>query len=446
MSGTRHDSNRELIGQGLGNLASTLFGGTPGSGTMGASLVNRASGGMTKMSGVFAGLWSMLAFLVLTPLLCWLPVPALAGLLLVIGFRMIDWHLFHLARSRVTLLDFLVIISVVVVAKMVGLIAASALGVVLAILMFIREQIHSSTIRHKSRGDVTFSKRVRSRREREALREHGADNLIVELQGSLFFGNTDALYRTLEPDLEQCRYLILDFQRVQSIDMTAAHMLDRVRAQLSERGATFLLSRLPFTLPTGRNLRGYLKELGVTHSGEEIRIFDDFADALEWVEEETLRTLGVHSDEGRPLKLEEFELFSDMQPTTLAALQRCVHKRFYEVGETIFIAGTPGDALMLIAHGSVRIDLQLDDARRMHMATFGRGQFFGEMSFLDHHAHSADVTAVTDTELLILPRPDFDRYAAEDPVMASHVFASLSRALADQLRHTNEELRSLESS
>ncbi len=445
MSGTRHDSNRELIGQGLGNLASTLFGGTPGSGTMGASLVNRASGGMTKMSGVFAGIWSMLAFLVLTPLLCWLPVAALAGLLLVIGFRMIDWHLFHLARSRVTLLDFVVIISVVVVAKMVGLIAASALGVVLAILMFIREQIHSSTIRHKSRGDVIFSKRVRSRKEREALREHGASNLIVELQGSLFFGNTDALYRTLEPDLEKARYLILDFQRVQSIDMTAAHMLDRVRAQLSERGATLLLSRLPFTLPTGRNLRGYLKELGVTHSGEEMQIFDDFADALEWVEEQTLRALGVHGDEGKPLKLEEFELFSDMQPTTLAALQRCVHKRFYEAGETIFIAGTPGDTLMLISHGSVRIDLLLEEARRMHMATFGRGQFFGEMSFLDHHPHSADVTAVTDTELLILPRPGFDRYAAEDPVMASHVFASLSRALADRLRHTNEELRSLES-
>jgi CRP-like cAMP-binding protein len=52
---------------------------------------------------------------------------------------------------------------------------------------------------------------------------------------------------------------------------------------------------------------------------------------------------------------------------------------------------------------------------------------------------------VTDTELLILPRPDFDRYAAEDPVMASHVFASLSIALADRLRHTNEELRALES-
>ena len=132
------------------------------------------------------------------------------------------------------------------------------------------------------------------------------------------------------------------------------------------------------------------------------------------------------------------------QPQTLHALQPYVHRRFYAAGETIFIAGTPGDALMLIAHGVVRIDLGLEDGRRMHMATFGRGQFFGEMSFLDHHPHSADVSAVTDVELLILPRPDFDRFAAQDPVMASHVFASLSRSLADRLRHTNEELRSMQ--
>ena len=444
MSGTRHDSNRELIGQGLGNLAATLFGGTPGSGTMGPSLVNRASGGSTKLSGVFAGAWSLLAFLLLLPLLSWVPVAALAGLLLVIGFRMIDWHLFQLARSRTTIVDFIVIVSVVVVAKTVSLIAASALGVVLAIMMFIREQSHSPTIRHKARGDATFSKRVRPGKERDALRELGAGNLIYELQGSLFFGNTDALFSTLEPELDVARHMILDFQRVQSLDMTAAHMLDRVRERLAGRGATLVLSRVPVTLPSGRNLRGYLNELGVTRGSGEIRMFDDFIDALEWVEEETLKEAGIHVDEGHPLKLSEFEFFSDMQKQTLEALSPYVYRRAYGAGETIFIAGTPGDSLMLIAHGVVRIDLELEHGRRMHMATFGRGQFFGEMSFLDHHPHSADVTAVTDVELLILPRPDFDHFAAQDPVMASHVFASLSRSLADRLRHTNEELRSMQ--
>ncbi len=182
----------------------------------------------------------------------------------------------------------------------------------------------------------------------------------------------------------------------------------------------------------------------VTRGSAAIRLFDDFSDALEWVEDNTLREAGIHADDTQPLALADFELFSDMQPVTLQALQSCVQRRFYEAGETIFIAGTPGDSLMLIARGVVRIDLTLEHGHRMHMATFGRGQFFGEMSFLDHHAHSAEVIAAADCELLILPRPDFDALAARDPAMASHVFSSLSIALAERLRHTNEELRAMQ--
>ncbi len=444
MSGSRHDSNRELIGQGLGNLTASIFGGTPGAGTMGPSLVNKASGGMTRLSGVFQGGWALLAFLLLTPLISWIPIAALAGLLLVIGVRMIDWHLIELARSRSTVLDFIVIIAVIVVAKAVSLIAASGLGIALAILMFIREQSHSSTIRHTARGDSLFSKRVRPAEERDALKRLGGANAIYELQGSLFFGNTDALFSVLEPELASVRHLVLDLQRVQSVDMTAAHMLERVRNQLAERGATLVLSRVPEALPSGRDLRGYLDELRVTRGSLTIRLFDDFGDALEWVEDETLRAAGIHGDDGQALPLAGFELFAGLQPQTLQLLQSCVQRRFFESGETIFIAGTPGDSLMLIARGVVRIDLTLAHGHRIHMATFGRGQFFGEMSFLDHHAHSAEVVAAADCELLILPRPDFDALASRDPALASHVFASLSMALAERLRHTNEELRAMQ--
>ncbi len=444
MSGSRHDSDRELIGQGLGNLTASIFGGTPGAGTMGPSLVNKASGGMTRLSGVFQGGWALLAFLLLTPLISWIPIAALAGLLIVIGIRMIDWHLVELARSKTTILDFLVIIAVVVVAKTFSLIAASGLGIALAILMFIREQSHSSTIRLKARGDKTFSKRVRMIEEREALKQFGGANVIYELQGSLFFGNTDALYSALEPEIATARHLVLDLQRVQSLDMTAAHMLERVRNQLAERDATLVLSRVPETLPSGRDLRGYLDELRVTRGSSAIRMFDDFSDALEWVEDDTLRAAGIHADDTHPMALADFELFEGLQPQTLQALQGCVQRRFYQAGETIFIAGTPGDSLMLIARGVVRIDLALEHGHRIHMATFARGQFFGEMSFLDHHPHSAEVVAAADCELMILPRPDFDALAERDPALASHVFASLSIALAERLRHTNDELRAMQ--
>jgi SulP family sulfate permease len=77
MTNTHHDSNRELLGQGLGNIASSLIGGIPGSGTMGASLINISSGGTTRRSGMLAGAFSLTAFLVLTPLIAWVPIAAL---------------------------------------------------------------------------------------------------------------------------------------------------------------------------------------------------------------------------------------------------------------------------------------------------------------------------------------------------------------------------------
>ena len=444
ISGSRHQSNRELIAQGLGNFAAAMFGGTPGAGTMGATLVNGASGGETRLSGVAQGVWSLLAFLLLTPLLSWIPISALAGLLIVIGFKMIDWHSLHLARSRSTILDFLVIITVVIVAKTVSLIAASGVGVALAMLMFIREQIHSSTVRKKTYGNAIFSKRVRPIVEVQSLMQLGKNTVIYELQGSLFFGTTDQLYSAIEPELDSIRYLILDFQRVQSMDMTAGHMIERLRSILTEKKAVLILSRVSNNLPSGRDLQNYIDELGITHGTNAAKVYNDLSDALEWVEDHTLKTAGVTDDSTAIMNLQEFEVFDGMQESTLHALERCAQKRFYAASEMIFTAGTPGDALMLISRGLVRVDLPLSEGRKTHLATFGRGQFVGEMTFLDHIPHSADVQAITETEVFVIHRSDFDELAKHDYAMSNHVFASLASSMAARLRHTNHELRLLQ--
>jgi sulfate permease, SulP family len=444
MSGSRHQSNRELIAQGLGNFAAAMFGGTPGAGTMGATLVNRASGGETRLSGVAQGVWSLLAFVLLTPLLSWIPISALAGLLIVIGFKMIDWHSLHLARSRSTILDFTVIMTVIIVAKTVSLIAASGVGVALAMLMFIREQIHSSTVRKKTYGNAMFSKRVRPIVEVQSLMELGKHTVIYELQGSLFFGTTDQLYSAIEPELDSIRYLILDFQRVQSMDMTAGHMIERLRSILTGKNAVLILSRVSNSLPSGRDLQNYIDELGITHGTNAAKVYNDLSDALEWVEDHTLKIAGVTDDANSIMNLQEFEVFEGMQETTLHGLERCAQKRFYAASEMIFTAGTPGDALMLISRGLVRVDLPLSEGRKTHLATFGRGQFVGEMTFLDHLPHSADVQAITDTEVFVIHRSDFDELAKLDYVMSNHVFASLASSMAARLRHTNHELRLLQ--
>ncbi len=112
MTRTRHDSNRTLVGQGLGNLASAAVGGMAGAGTMGATLVNLSSGGRTRWSGLSAGVLSLLAFLLLGSVLAWVPMGALAGLLMVVGLRMLDRESLHFLASRQTMLDFAVIATV----------------------------------------------------------------------------------------------------------------------------------------------------------------------------------------------------------------------------------------------------------------------------------------------------------------------------------------------
>ncbi|PUE23606.1 hypothetical protein B9Z39_14820 [Limnohabitans sp. JirII-29] len=442
LTGSRHNSNQELIGQGLGNLASALIGGAPGAGTMGATLVNKASGGSTYLSGVFQGLWSLLAIVLLTSLIAWVPVAALAALLIVIGFKMIDWHSFQLVRSQDTVLDFLVIVLVVIVANTVSLIAASGVGVALAILLFLREQIHTTTIRRKSFGNKVFSSRVRNQHELQVLAEKGQQTVIFELQGSLFFGTTDQLYSAIEPELNSAHFVLLDFLRVQSMDMTAGHMIERIRNMLAEKHARLVLTRVPERLPNGRDLRSYVDHIGLL-SDNTAKIFDEFDEALEWIEDETLKQAGHEHVSGEGLPLGKFEIFHGLNDTELAALEACQVVRTYAAGDVVFAADTVGHELMLISRGEVKVSLPMADGKTIHLATFSRGQFFGEMSFLDGRAHSADVQATRETELIAIDRRAFAKVAVGDPVMSISVMRAVALAIADRLRHANAELREM---
>jgi sulfate permease, SulP family len=442
MTGSRHDSNKELIGQGLGNLASSLIGGAPGAGTMGATLVNKASGGTTYLSGVFQGVWSLLAILLLTSLIAWVPVAALAALLIVIGFKMIDWHSLQLLKAKDTMLDFAVILIVVIVANTVSLIAASGVGVAMAIMLFLREQIHTTTIRRKSFGNTMFSSRVRGQRERDVLTETGSHTVIFELQGSLFFGTTDQLYTAIEPELNNAKFVVLDFMRVQSMDMTAGHMIERIRNMLAERHAKLVLTRVPERLPSGRDLRSYVDHIGLL-SDSTAKIFDEFDEALEWIEDETLSLAGhAHvSHDGIPLG--KFELFHGLNAQEIEALERCAQHHVYQEGDLVFSADSGGHELMLISRGEVKVSLPLANGKNIHLTTFSRGQFFGEMSFLDGRAHSADIYATRETELIAIDRKAFAIVAAGDPVMSISVMRAVALAIADRLRHANAELREM---
>ncbi|MBI5331242.1 MAG: SLC26A/SulP transporter family protein [Betaproteobacteria bacterium] len=439
---TRHNSNRELMGQGAANLASAVIGGIPGAGTMGATLVNLSSGAQSRWSGVIEGVLALLAFLLLGALLAWIPVAALAGILMVVGARMIDRHSLEFLRARSTVLDFVVIAAVVCVALTVSLIAASGVGVVLAVLLYLRAQMGASIVHRKVYLNQISSKRNRLGEEREILQQHGREAVVFELRGGLFFGTADQLYTALEAELKRRNYLILDMRRVQMLDITAAHMLDLIRDTLAERDAVLIFSQLPRKLATGQDMQRYFDQVGLVRPGLPVRVFEELDAALEWVEDRIIEARFVRVGE-TALPLQAFELFRGRKEATVAMLEQRLEQRAYRAGERIVAYGEAGDAMFLIRRGAVRLVLPLEDGAERHLSTLGRGAFFGEMAFLDGAPRSADAIAAGDTELFVLSRAVFDAFAEEHKKAALQFMEGLASVLADRLRVTHAELRAL---
>ncbi|CAA7611611.1 Sulfate permease and related transporter [Candidatus Terasakiella magnetica] len=443
MTNAQHNSNRELMGQGLGNIASSLIGGIPGAGTMGASLVNISSGGKTKLSGLMTGLFSLAAYLLFSPLIAWVPVAALAAILIVIGFRMIDWHSLAFFFTPSTRFDFLVIMAVILVAIFGNLIAASGVGVALAILLFIREQTRSSVVHNRIEGGAIFSKRSRSRQDMELLAREGTDTVVFELQGSLFFGTANQLFAALEPETHSRKYVILNMRRVQSLDITATHVLEQIKDRLEERDAYLVFCDIPKGLPSGLKMKRFLKETGVVRPTNKAFAFRQLDEALEWVESRKLGHGELEDTESPLLTLRDMRVFAGCSDADFAALEAVVESHGVAADKKVFKAGAGDEALFLIRRGRVKILVPIHKKQSYHLATCGPGDIIGGMGFVEARGHAADALALTDCEVYMLSRHQFDALEKEHPLLALAIIETVALGLSGRLRVTIGELQAL---
>lgn len=440
----RHNANRELVGQGVANATAALIGGMPGAGTMGPTLVNINSGGRSPWSGVVEGALVVTAFMVAGSLIAWVPIGALAGLLLVVAWKMFDARVFRLALQPSTRMDLAIIVAVLLVAQ-IDLVAASATGILLAILVFIRDQIRGSVIISKLDLRAAHSKRRRLTTEHALLERDGSQALVVQLHGNLFFGTTDELFSALEKDLETLRYLLLDLRRVQSMDFSAVHLLEQMHERLQSRDGALIFSGMPSSLPTRYDIEKYLAELGIVRAQGGIRVFDTRDSAIQWMEDKLLEAAYYKTHgQAETLALGQIELFAGLAETDLAELQRIVTEVSVNPGGRIVTTGEQSDEMFLIRRGRVNALLPLEGDKRHHLATFEAGDFFGELAFLDHQVRSADVEAETPTELYMLSRRRFDELMRTNPVLCGKIFERLALAVSRRLRSADTELRLLE--
>lgn len=439
---TRHNSNKELVGQGMGNISSALFCGIPGAGTMGATLVNVNSGGNTKRSGIVFGITALLVLLLFGKLVAWIPIAALAGILIVVAIRMVDFKTVSLLKHKSTVFDFCVMLGVIISAVALSLIAAAGIGILLAIIIFLREQMRSSVIRRKAFGNQLYSKKSRVLAERNILNEKGKQTIIVELQGQLFFGTADQLLSEIEPFLSSSKYVLLDMRRVMSVDYTAANRIKQILGRIKEQKGYLIFTSVPMSLPSGQNVKEYLQHLGLTQT-EYLKFFDNLDFALEWVEDDILSEAN-NVDDDKTLLLKEIELFSNFSEKALHNVASCLVEKHYHKNDTIFKVNEESDEIYFIKKGNVKIVLNLAAGGSLHLATISKGDFFGDMAFLDKRKRSADAFAGEDVVLYELSRKKFDEVSEQFPEISGRFFEKLAFVIANRLRLANLEINTLQ--
>jgi SulP family sulfate permease len=234
-------------------------------------------------------------------------------------------------------------------------------------------------------------------------------------------------------------------RRVQSIDVTAAHVLELIRDMMADKQGFLVYSRLPTNLPSGQDMQQYFDQIGLAPYKSAARVFDDIDEAKEWVENRILKEASVKLEEEIPLELNEFELFKGRKAETLAALDAHLVRTNFSAGTKIFSRGDTGDELFFVRKGLVCFMQPISENHARRLSTCGRGAFFGEMAFLDSDARSADAVALTDVELFMLSRKTFDAFSEEHKKAALNLLVGLASVLTGRVRNLTAELISLQS-
>lgn len=231
MTRTRHDSNQELIGQGVGNAVAGLFGGIAGAGATMRTVVNIRSGGHTKISGMIHSLVLAAVILGVGPIASYIPHAALAGVLIKVGLDIIDFSYLRNAH-RGPRWDLALMALVLGLTVLVDLITAVAAGVVLAALAYVR-QVAKTQLDDLMSLPVT----VTSDEERDLLEKLVDRITVFEFGGPLSFGAAaDVGHHVRERYRDGMHAIILDFQRVPFIDVSAVRAVETIACDAERAG------------------------------------------------------------------------------------------------------------------------------------------------------------------------------------------------------------------
>lgn len=264
MAGTKHDSNQELIGQGIANLAVPLFGGFAVTGAIARTATNIRNGGTSPLAGITHAVTLLLIILFLAPLASNIPICALAAILFVVAYNMSELKHFKRMVQRAPRADVAILLITFSLTVLSDLVIAVNIGVILAMMHFMRRMASSVEVQQVVEGELEGEQRANGRIRLPT------GVLVFTVEGPLFFGAAETFERALAQTHTDPRILVIRLNRVPFMDITGLQTLEEVIQQLQQRNIVVKLCEANRTVLAKLDKAGVLQSIGAENYHREL--------------------------------------------------------------------------------------------------------------------------------------------------------------------------------
>lgn len=421
------DVGLELKVTGWANLAAGLVGGPPGYLYLADTLVTRRVVGERRGPALIAALGVGLVVLAGGSVLGLLPQFVVGGLLLFVGVEFLVEWLWD-ARRRMGRLDYLLMVSIVVIIATVGFLPGVGAGLFAAIVLFVLRYSQIDVVKHSLTVREHRSNIERAPAETEYLDEVGESVLILELQGFIFFGTAHRIMSQVRSQLDagaDIRFVVCDFRLVTGIDSSALIIFERLALVAQENDFWIVLTGL------SELQRSQLEDL-LTRFPKTAHFEPDLDYGVAWCEERLIETMRRVSRTQRAMPeglIERLEPFLDTIDVP--------------GGAQLMRQGDSPPGLYLIVSGRATVQLETDDGSPVRLRTLLEGTLLGEISLYRNEPVTATVVTDTTCRLLHLSPDSFSGLCVDDPGLAADLHAFVARTLAARVSYANRTIRAL---
>lgn len=266
MINDKHNSNTELIAQGLGNICSGLFGGIPATGAIARTAANVKNGGRTPVAGIVHAAVLLLILVVLMPYAAWIPMPIIAAILFMVAYNMCEWRQFVKICKTAPKSDILVLVTTFVLTVVFDLVVAIEVGMLIAVVLFMKRMADVARIR-------TWKDNTE---DSERLKNIPENTEVVEFEGPMFFASSETFSSIAIK--ENTKTVIIRMRNVPALDATAMRSLFDILETCKKSGITLILSHANEQPLSVMKKSGFCDEVG------EENFLPNIDEALEYAE------------------------------------------------------------------------------------------------------------------------------------------------------------------